>query len=132
MEDGSEAVLSVIYFRLLKEVLYFFLYSVIGASFCFWMAVWCGDQYTVFGGTVFLSYLQWRITEELLRKYINEGSVWTGVAGEIINPIFLHYAGESGFYQNKECLAVGIALLLILLNYGIAVLLSKNRFDVSG
>jgi hypothetical protein len=131
VEMSRDIHMSVVYCHLLKELLCFFLYSGIVGSFCFWMAVWFKDKYTVFGGTIFLSYLQWRIVEELVRRFINEGTEWMGTVADVLNPIFLHYAGESGFYMDKGWLAVLIALLLILLNCGIAALFLKKRFDIS-
>ena len=95
------------------------------------MTVWRKDRYIAFGGTIFLCYAQRRIVEELARKYITEGITSAGTAADILNPIFLHFAGDSGFYQNKEGLAVLLAFLIILFNYFMMVCLSQKQLDAS-
>ena len=95
------------------------------------MVVWCRDKYTAFGGTVFICYMQSRIVEELVRKYIMEGITVAGTAADILNPIFLHFAGDSGFYQNKEGLAVLLTFSIILFYYFMTVYLSQKQLDVS-
>lgn len=131
IEDVSAFSAQVICGILLKNLLYFLLYSLMSASMCLWIAVWCREKYTVFGVTVFLSYLPCRIYEELVRKCMDKGSEMFGNAADIINPTFLHYAGRSGLYEDKEWLALGLTALVIAVNYGIAVLLSKKYYDVS-
>lgn len=130
-EDISTFSMWVICVRILKSIFCFFIYAVMNSSFCLCMAIWCRDTYAVFGGTIFVSYLQWRIFDELARKYANEGIEILGRIADIINPTFLQYAGMSGFYEDKQWLAIGIAAGIILINYSIVVLLSKKYYDVS-
>lgn len=131
VENVSEISRFVIMGSLVKGVLYFCIYAVTGASFCMWMAIWCKDQYLTFGSTIFLCYFQSRVVEELIRKYVLEGITRAGVIADVLNPIFLHFAGNSGFYQEKEWLAVGISILLIGFHYFMVVWLSQRRFDLS-
>lgn len=116
---------------LLKSILYFSLYSMVCASFCYCMAVWCKDKYIAFGSTIFLCYLQSRIEEEVARIYVTEGVAAAKIPADILDPVFLHYAGRSGFYQNKEALAVLLAILLVSLYCFMMIHLSKRQFDVS-
>lgn len=131
IEDVSAFSVYVICGALLKNLLYFFLYSVMSASICLWIAVWCREKYTVFGATVFMSYLPCRISEELVRKCMDKGNELFGDIADIIDPTFLHYAGKSGLYGDKEWLALGITASIIAFNYGLAVLLSRKYYDVS-
>lgn len=131
IEDVSTFSVSLIGRVLLKNLLYFLLYSVMCNSLCFWIVVWCREKYTVFGVTVFLSYLPCRIYEELVHKYVDTGHEILRTASDIVSPIFLYYAGRSGFYENKEWLALALTGGIIAVNYGLAVLLSKKYYDVS-
>ena len=130
-ENSKDISWYLIIYKLLKGILYFCFYSVMCSSFCYFMAVWCRDKYTAFGGTVFICYMQSRIVEELVRKYIMEGITVAGTAADILNPIFLHFAGDSGFYQNKEGLAVLLTFSIILFYYFMTVYLSQKQLDVS-
>lgn len=131
IENNKDISVFLIVYKLLKGIIYFCFYSVMCGSFCYLMTVWRKDRYIAFGGTIFLCYAQRRIVEELARKYITEGITSAGTAADILNPIFLHFAGDSGFYQNKEGLAVLLAFLIILFNYFMMVCLSQKQLDAS-
>lgn len=131
VENSKDISWYLIIYKLLKGILYFCFYSVMGGSFCYFMAVWSRDKYTAFGGTIFICYMQSRIVEELMRKYVMEGVTSAGTAADILNPVFLHFAGYSGFYQNKEGLAVLISFLIILFHCFMMIYLSQKQSDVS-
>lgn len=121
----------VLIIRMLKDVIYFCLYAVINGSFCYLVAVWCRDKYVTFGGTIFFCYLQHRICEELNRKYLQDNVTAAGRIADVLDPVFLHYAGYSGVYEKREVLAVAIALLMIAFNYFIVVKISNSKLDIS-
>lgn len=131
IENSTDISMLLIYAKLFKGILYFCLYSVMGSSFCFWLAVLLKDKYTTFGSAVFFCYLQSRVVEELSRKYIIDGVTFAGIVSDFFNPIFLHFAGNGGFYQNKEWLAVMLTIFIIIFNYFMFIKLSKKQFDVS-
>lgn len=115
--DAGGVSMQVVIFGLLKGILYFCLYAVMSGSFSYFMAVWCRDKYIAFGGMIFLCYVQSRIVEELIRKYVTEGMAFAGTLSDLLNPIFLHYAGNAGFYEDKEGIAVLLAIVLTSLCY---------------
>ena len=131
IENSKNISAFLIAYKLLKGIIYFCFYSIMCSSFCYLITIWCKDKYIAFGGTIFLCYLQSRVVEELLRKYVIEGVTSAGTAADILNPIFLHFAGSSGFYQNKEGLAVLFVFLIILFNYFMMIRLSQKQFDLS-
>lgn len=131
VEGASKISWFVIWGSLVKGMLYFCIYAVTSASFCMWMAIWCKDQYLTFGAAISLCYLQNRVVEELIRKYVLDGITRAGVIADVLNPTFLHFAGNSGFYQEKEWLAVVISILLICFHYFMIIWLSQRRFDLS-
>lgn len=131
IEQAKEASMIALYVALLKGVVYFCLYAGICSSFCFMMAVWCRDKYIAFGGIIFVCYMQCRIAEELARKYVADGVLAAGPAADVISPNFLHYAGRSGFYENKEFLALGITFFLLLCFCFATVWLASRQLDVS-
>lgn len=131
IENSKNISVFLIVYKLLKGIIYFCVYSIMCSSFCYLMTVWCKDGYIAFGGMIFLCYVQSRIVEELVRKYVIESIALAGTIADILNPIFLHFAGNSGFYQNKEGLAVIFAFLLIMFNYFMMIRLSQKQLDVS-
>lgn len=131
VENTDDISIVLIAVKLFKGIFYFCIYSIMAGSFCLWMAVLLKDKYTTFGSTIFLSYLQCRIVEELSRKYIIDGVASAGVLSDILNPVFLHFAGNSGFYQDKEWQAVLLAVCIILFNYFMFIQLSGKQFDIS-
>ena len=120
-----------VYAGLIKGVLYFFVFGVMNSSFCLMMGSFCKDKYTAFGGTVFLRYLQCRILEELVVKYISDGVEFAGTLADIVNPVYLHYAGRSGFYQDKEWLAALLSAGLIAVHYLAFIWISRKELDAS-
>lgn len=132
LPDSADKIsMAAIYLQMIKGVVYFSLYSVMGSSFCLMMAVWCRDKYVTFGSTIFLCYLQWRIVMELLEKHMDNGWETAGKLFYILNPIFLHYAGRAGFYENKEWLAVTVAIVWIIFNFYMYMHISERLPDVS-
>ena len=75
--------------------------------------------------------MQSRVVEELFRKYVTDGATIAGTAADILNPIFLHFAGNSGFYQNREIWAVLLAFLFCIFNFGGGIFLSQKQLDIS-
>ena len=75
--------------------------------------------------------MQSRIVEEFLRKYVIEGVAAAGTAADILNPVFLHFAGSSGFYQNREYVAVLVAVLFCAFNFFLTIYLSRKQLDIS-
>lgn len=131
VEDVRQISCAAIVWSIFKGVLYFCLYAMVSASFCMWIAICCKDQYVTFGATIFLCYMQSRIVEELILKYLSDGMKKAGVIADVLNPVFLHFAGNSGFYQKKEWLAVLISILLISFYNIMIVWMSERRFDLS-
>lgn len=130
IQNSRDISLALIACKLMKGIGYFFLYSVMCSSFCYFMAVWCKDQYMTFGGCIFLCYMQSRVVEELYRKFVLEGVRTAGIAADILNPIFLHFAGNSGFYQNREIVAVLVAVLFCVFNFYLMILFSQKQLDI--
>ncbi len=130
-EDIGEMSFSPIIYNICKGVLYFCVYAVQCASFCLWMSFWLRERYTVFGVTILVSYLQTRIVEEMSAKYLSDGIEGAGIAADILNPMFLHFAGHGGFYENRELLALALSLAIICFNYFMAACLSRRRLDLS-
>lgn len=131
IQNSKDISLFCIVCKLIKGIVYFCFYSVMCGSFCYFMAVCCKDKYTAFGGSIFLCYVQSRVVEELFRKYVTDGATIAGTAADILNPIFLHFAGNSGFYQNREILAVLLAFLFCIFNFGGGIFLSQKQLDIS-
>lgn len=131
VEQTEDISMSIIYINLFKGILYFCLYAVISSSFCYMMAVWCRDKYIAFGGMIFLCYMLCRIQEELARKFVADGISAAGPISDIFNPNFLHFAGKSGFYENKEIPAVCLSIILPVFYYLIVFLISEHSLDVS-
>ena len=131
IQNSKDISLLLIICKLIKGIVYFCIYSVMCSSFCYFMAVCCKDKYTAFGGSIFLCYVQSRIVEEFLRKYVIEGVAAAGTAADILNPVFLHFAGSSGFYQNREYVAVLVAVLFCAFNFFLTIYLSRKQLDIS-
>lgn len=130
-DDVSGLSMIPVYIGLIKGVLYFFVFGVMNSSFCLMMGSLCKDKYTAFGGTVFLRYLQCRILEELVVKYISDGVELAGTLADIVNPVYLHYAGRSGFYQDKEWLALFVGIGFIVFHYLVYIWVSGKELDAS-
>lgn len=130
-DDVSDISMSPIYLRLMKGILYFVLYAIINGSFCLMVTAFCRDKYVTIGATIFFCYMQIRIVEELQRKFVIDGIKNAGMISDIINPIFLYFAGNSGFYKNRELIAVFAACLIIYFNYYVLIHFSKKQFDIS-
>lgn len=128
--ESGDVSMAPVLAELLKGVLYFCIYAVINGLFCYFMAVCCRNGYVAFGGAVFISYMQRRIVDELLRKYILEGAELAGKIGNVLDPVFLHCAGVNGFYADKEALAVIVALGMILFFCFMIVFVSKRSIDI--
>ncbi len=126
-----EISMLLVYRKLFKGVICFCLYAVINSSLCYLLAVWLRDKYIAFGGAIALLYVQTRIYEELTRKFLVEGDGVAQTLSSLINPCFLHTIGKYGFYQNRQCLALGVALALIGFHYAMAVYLAQKQFDIT-
>lgn len=131
VEQTGDVAMSIIYINLFKGVLYFCLYAVMSSSFCYMMAVWCRDRYVAFGGMIFLCYMLCRVREELARKFVVDGISSAEPIADVLNPNFLHFAGRSGFYADKEILAVFLAVILPVFYYLVMFLISEHSLDVS-
>ena len=69
--------------------------------------------------------------EYTMDVYVTDGATIAGTAADILNPIFLHFAGNSGFYQNREIWAVLLAFLFCIFNFGGGIFLSQKQLDIS-
>lgn len=130
-ENVSDISMSPIYFSLIKGLVYFALYAIMNGSFCLMVTAFCRDKYATIGATIVFCYMQNRIVEELQRKFIVDGIKNAGTISDVLNPIFLYFAGNSGFYKNKELMAVFVACLIICFNYYVLIRFSVKQFDIS-
>lgn len=130
VEESNEISKYLLICELLKNILYFCVYAVMSSSFCYFFAVWFRDKYVAFGGTIVFCYVLHRIHEGLDMLFFHKGVELAGNIADFLDPIYLYYAGRSGFYEKREWLAVTLAFLILIFNFYMAVRLSKKTLDV--
>lgn len=128
---GRSGEMSEIYLAIVKNNLYFIIYAVICGAFCFMITVISRDKYVTLGATVLISYVQRRLYDELLMMEFIDNNESAGIIADIVNPVFLRYAGQNGFYGDKEPVALIVAVCLIAAFYSLVYIYYKKQLDIS-
>lgn len=128
---GRSGEMNEIYLAIVKSNMYFIIYAVISGAFCFMITVICRDKYITLGAAVLISYVQCRLQDEFRSIHFTENSERAEIIADILDPMFLHYAGKNGFYGDKEHIALFVAVCLIGVFYGIVYIYYKQQTDIS-